>query len=63
MLGQTDTKLNWAFVQVHQVEIDALVEFAVVEGEVELARRVEKHHLIVRVQQQVEVLAWVSATA
>ena len=61
VLRQGHTQVDWSFVQVDQVQIDALMELAAVEGEVELARRIEEHHLIVGVEEQVDVLTGVPA--
>jgi hypothetical protein len=51
MLRKAHTEVNRTFLQVQQIQVDAFVEFAVIECKVELARRVEKHDLVVGVEK------------
>ena len=46
---ETHAQVDGAFLKVQQIEVNALVELAVVECEVELAWRIEEHDLVVGV--------------
>jgi len=53
MLGERDAEVSRRLSQVHEVEVDSLVELRPVEGEVEFAGRVEKHYFVLRIEKQV----------